>query len=212
MKNLTKKIRPVSTPTLPSVAVWLDTIRTMFFAAPLLLLVSCGDNATEKAEDRFDEMKGKVEARVDTIQQNMRENRDENFVTDVAEENQEELQLLNLIGSKAWNKELKSHAAKMKKDHEQLARELGEYASSHNINIEVDTLDGAHDLADNKSGADWDKKAIDELINKHEKAVKDFEKAPEKVNDQDLKAWTMKTLPILQQHLSMLQTLKGKMK
>ena len=145
-------------------------------------------------------------------QQNMEENRDERFVKNAAEDNMDELQLLNLIGSKAMSKELRKAAADMRGDHEKVAAQVAEYAAAHNITIEVDTMNDSHDLADNKAGTDWDRKALNELVDDHESAVKRFENATSDVNDAGLRTWTVNTLPVLQKHLAMLKEMQGRMK
>ena len=47
----------------------------------------------------------------------------------------------------------------------------------------------------------FDKAYMKEMVKDHEKDVKEFQKAADKSDDADLKAWAGKTLPTLQTHL-----------
>src|SRR6185369_12140995 len=63
-----------------------------------------------------------------------------------------------------------------------------------------------------KSGKDFDKAYIDDMVKDHEKDVAEFEKASKDARDADLKAWVTKTLPTLQGHLKMAKETQKKVK
>jgi putative membrane protein len=62
------------------------------------------------------------------------------------------------------------------------------------------------------SGADFDKAYVSDMLRDHKKDVKEFEKASQDLSDPDLKAFAAKTLPTLQEHLSMVQNLEAQVK
>jgi putative membrane protein len=62
------------------------------------------------------------------------------------------------------------------------------------------------------SGKDFDKKYMDNMVDDHEKDVKEFEKASKNAKDADVKAWATNTLPTLQDHLKMAKDTKSKLK
>jgi len=51
-----------------------------------------------------------------------------------------------------------------------------------------------------------------DMVEDHEKDVKEFEKASKSAQDPDLKAWAAKTLPTLQGHLKMAKDTDKKVK
>lgn len=77
-------------------------------------------------------------------------------------------------------------------------------------------LDSAHKAIMEKlkglSGADFDKAYVDAMVDDHEDAVDLFKTQSESGKDAELKAFAVKTLPVLQGHLNMIKDIKAKMK
>src|SRR5947199_64243 len=63
-----------------------------------------------------------------------------------------------------------------------------------------------------KSGKDFDKSYINDMVKDHEKDVAEFQKKSTAAQDPDLKAWVSKTLPTLQDHLKMAKETAAKVK
>lgn len=59
------------------------------------------------------------------------------------------------------------------------------------------------------SGTEFDRAFVKASVTHHEKAVKEFEKASQSAEDQELKAFAAKTLPTLREHLSQAQGLQA---
>ena len=59
------------------------------------------------------------------------------------------------------------------------------------------------------SGADFDRAYAKMMLKDHEKDVSEFEKQSTKGTDPDVKAFASKTLPTLQEHLTMARALPG---
>jgi len=70
----------------------------------------------------------------------------------------------------------------------------------------------AEDALKAKTGKDFDKAYIDDMVKDHEKDVAEFEKESKAAQDSDLKAWVTKTLPTLQDHLKMAKDTQKKVK
>ena len=51
-----------------------------------------------------------------------------------------------------------------------------------------------------KSGDDFDKAYVDDMIEDHEKDIKDFDNAVKRLKDPQLKAFAQNTLPVLKMH------------
>jgi putative membrane protein len=63
-----------------------------------------------------------------------------------------------------------------------------------------------------KTGADFDKAYVDDMVEDHEKDVKEFKKQAEAAKDEDVKKWAAQTLPTLEEHLKMIKDIQAKMK
>ena len=61
-----------------------------------------------------------------------------------------------------------------------------------------------------KTGKDFDKAYMKDMVEDHEADVKEFENAAKNGSDPDLKAWAAKTLPTLQHHLEMAKATNAK--
>ena len=167
--------------------------------AVMLLFISCNnDGANRTGTDT-------------TMTGNVRETRQEDFVTDVLDMNAEEIAWLNAGINKGMDSELKSQAKKMLADHETLRNELKDYAQKNNIVIPDTDTSKVVNLADN-SGSDWDEEWADEVGDDHEQLINRFERAERRIKDDaTLRNIITKTLPVLQSHLDVSRQLEKKL-
>jgi putative membrane protein len=63
-----------------------------------------------------------------------------------------------------------------------------------------------------KTGKDFDKAYIKAMVDGHQSAVSDFEKASKNTKDADVKAWVDKTLPTLRMHLDSAKAIQKSLK
>lgn len=140
---------------------------------------------------------------------------DQEFLTKAGEGGLSEVALGQLAASKATSADVKAFGNQMVTDHGKANDELKTLAQQKNFTLpsgpgkegeEVSTKLSA------KSGKDFDKAYIDDMVEDHEKDVKEFEKASKDASDPDIKAWAAKTLPTLQHHLQMAKDAKKKVK
>ena len=59
------------------------------------------------------------------------------------------------------------------------------------------------------TGTEFDREFIQMAVKHHEKDVREFEQASQRVQDQELKSWVSKTLPTLREHLQTAQRLQS---
>jgi|GEM_PF-645553 len=80
--------------------------------------------------------------------------------------------------------------------------------------ISGDNLTGKHrqlyDRLSRLSGAEFDREYMKEMVKGHNKNVSEFEKASQKSQDADLKAWAAKSLPTLREHQQMARDISSK--
>jgi putative membrane protein len=140
---------------------------------------------------------------------------DQEFMTKAAIGGMAEVNLGNVAAQKGTNADVKAFGNQMVTDHSKANDELKALAAQKGVTLPADVDAEQKKKADEvsaKSGKDFDKAYMADMVEDHEKDVKEFEKASKDAQDPDLKAWAAKTLPTLQHHLQMAKDTKGKVK
>lgn len=135
---------------------------------------------------------------------------DSKFAVDAADGGMAEVALGELAQNKGTDPKVKEFGKMMVTDHTKANDELKTLAASKNITLPAapgeDKQKVATDLSA-KSGKDFDKAYIDQMVDDHQKTVKLFEDAQKNVKDADIKAFIDKTLPVLKTHLEHVKSL-----
>jgi putative membrane protein len=136
---------------------------------------------------------------------------DRKFIEDAAEGGMFEVQAAQMAESKARDPAVKEFATKLVQDHQQANNELVQLANSKHVELPAAPSRGqrhAIEKLGKMDGAEFDKNFVQQVgIKDHEKDIKKFEKAADKVKDPDLKAWVQKTLPHLREHYALAEKL-----
>ena len=137
------------------------------------------------------------------------------FMVKVADVGMTEVRLGRMAQDKAMNQRVKDFGSMMVKDHTAAGDDLKSLASKKNVAL-PETVSNDHqmkiDALDKKSGKDFDKDYMDEMVKGHVATVDDFEKASKDTKDPDVKSWIDKTLPVLQMHLDSAKAIKRALK
>jgi putative membrane protein len=129
---------------------------------------------------------------------------DTTFVRKAAEGGLAEVKLGQLAKDKASNKSVKEFGERMVKDHSKANDELKEMASKKGITLRdsLNATDKAlYDRLSKLSGGDFDKAYMQAMIKDHEEDVAEFRRESQSVKDPDIREFTSKTLPTLEEHL-----------
>lgn len=140
---------------------------------------------------------------------------DRKFIEEATEGGLAEVELGKLAQQKSQSTMVKEFGSRMVQDHSKANDELKEIAESKGVQ-----LPGAPDKEHQKdveklsklSGAEFDREYAAHMLSDHKKDVSEFKKAADKSKDGDLKAFAGKTLPTLQEHLTMAQNLNDNVK
>ncbi len=133
---------------------------------------------------------------------------DAKFAVAAAAGGRAEVELGQLAQQKARNSEVKDFGMMMIADHSKANAELKGLAQSKGITLPATLDNGEQKIKDElsaKSGSGFDKAYIADMIEDHQKDIKDFEDAAKNLKDADLKAFAEKTLPTLRMHLAAIQ-------
>jgi putative membrane protein len=141
------------------------------------------------------------------------------FIAAVAEHNLAEIELGKLAQERAHNADVKEFAARMVRDHGKANDDLKPIADAKGIALPT-TPDKSHqrkrDTLAKKSGADFDKAFMKDMVKDHKKDVKEFQKHARSSKDGDVKNYASNALPLLEEHLRLARetedALKGKTK
>ena len=125
-----------------------------------------------------------------------------------------EVQAGNLALQKASSADVKSFAQRMVTDHGKANAELASLATAKGVALPTE-LEGpeesAYEHLQSLSGAEFDKAYMQHMVEDHNKAVAEFDKASTSATDADVKAWAGKTLPALQEHSAMAKDIAQRM-
>lgn len=151
----------------------------------------------------------------DKMTMNGKKNADSKFMMMAATSDMNEIGLSNVALQKSQNEEVKKMAQMMIDDHTKSSEELKPLAMSKGVMLPAD-MDAKHKAMMDKmsmmSGAEFDMMYIKAMVKDHEKAVKLFQKESTSGKDMEAKAFAVKTLPVIQGHLTMAQSMmSGKM-
>src|SRR5690349_11531380 len=118
------------------------------------------------------------------------DNADAAAMKQLAQANLDEIESGKAAASKAQNAEVKQFAQKMVTDHQQMLQELQSLAKAKGVALpQSGSLKekAQSKLAERASGADFDKKYMEEMVKDHQKDVQDTQNVAAKAKDPDFK-------------------------
>lgn len=169
------------------------------FALATIIFASCENKKTTYQDENALANIGQV---TENSQQQKMTNQE--FVSKAYAGNLAEVQMAEMVQSKATNKQVKDFAKQLKDDHTKANQELKSLAQKKNIKLS-DTLssDKKNMLTEMKSmsATDLEESFMDMMEKEHQSAVKLYQKAVQDITDQDLNKYASNTLPTLKNHL-----------
>jgi putative membrane protein len=139
---------------------------------------------------------------------------DNDFMKEAAIGGMSEVELGRLASTKATDPEIKKFGQMMVTDHSKAGAELKALAAKKNVQLPAE-LDSTHksmlDNLKNKSGADFDKEYVSEMVDDHETDLKAFQEKARNATDPDVKAFAEKVVPVIQKHLDAIKAIQAKM-
>lgn len=139
---------------------------------------------------------------------------DKKFVATAAQSDANEIALSEVAKEKATNPAVKAFAEKMITEHKKMTESMKPFAEEWGINPPVGP-DADHkkelDKLNNKSGADFDKEYIDQMVTDHSKALSAFTTEAKDTKDAKLRAVVLKGKTAVAAHKNMAYDLKKKL-
>jgi putative membrane protein len=135
---------------------------------------------------------------------------DSKFIQSVLEDNLAEVQLGKLAQEKGGDPQVRQLGERMVADHGGAAKELQQLATDRGVSVNED-LSRSHlrmrDRMAKLQPTAFDREYVREMVKGHKQDVAEFKRMSEKAQDPALKAWVVKTLPTLEDHLQMVENL-----
>jgi putative membrane protein len=135
---------------------------------------------------------------------------DRKFVMEAAMGGMKEVELGRLATERGASDAVKQFGQRMVDDHSRANSELMQLATSKGVTLPA-ALDAKHQAMVAKmsgfSGEAFDRAYAKEMVKDHDKTVALFQREATRGADADLKTFAQKTLPALQEHLSMARAL-----
>ena len=169
-------------------------------------------NASSKASDNMNSNNGQSMGGQTTAtgQGTMLSSGDRKFAMAAAMGGMAEVELGRVAAERGSSDAVKQFGQRMVDDHSRANSELMQWASGKGLALPT-ALDAKHQALMTKmsalSGAAFDRAYAKEMVNDHNKDVALFQREASRGSDSDLKAFAQKTLPTLQEHLSMARAL-----
>jgi len=139
-------------------------------------------------------------------------NDDLDFVNGAAKGGTAEVALGHLAAQKSSNPRVQAFANRMVRDHSQIDRKLATLAASKGVDLPDGkglTNDATYLELKVLSGKEFDKAYVKAMVADHKEDVSSFEKQSAAAQDPDVKNFAAKTLPMLQEHLTMIQKIQS---
>jgi len=142
--------------------------------------------------------------------------RDEDFIKNVGQASQIEIESSQLAAVKASNAEVRALAQKLVDEHSKSNDELMALVRTKNAMWKADDpgwkeRKTRHESLQTKTGADFDKEYLQDMINDHEATIARFARHKQLGKDASIKAFADRMLPALQEHLKMARDLRAKL-
>jgi len=136
-----------------------------------------------------------------------------NFVTNATVANMKEIAAGKIAQKKAKDPAVKSFGAQMVDHHTMATKQMAALVKSKGFKVPTPPISAvAPDSAlVSAKGADFDRMYMSQMVADHQKTIQLFETASTNVTDPDIKAFAVKTLPLLKQHLASAQSIVSKL-
>lgn len=136
---------------------------------------------------------------------------DYKFASKVLEGGTAEVSLGQLAQQKATDQSVRDFGRRMATEHQKANQELTQLLTQKGATLPDSMAKKSDKMTDklhDEKGADFDKAYMKRMVKDHKDDVEAFQKAAEKSDDAELRAWAAKTLATLQEHLTVARTIE----
>ena len=140
---------------------------------------------------------------------------DNRFITKAAQDGMAEVEMGQMAVQHASNDRVKQFGQRIIDDHSKANDELKKIVSQKGVTV-PSTADAKSKATIDKlaklNGAAFDRAYMQDMVKDHSEDIAEFKREAESGDDSDVKAFASKTLPTLQDHLSMAQDIEKELR
>ena len=178
----------------------------------MMLLGACGGNGSNTNSSDTSAARTDTAATAQAEQPKQTKSPEQEFVNYAVPANTTEMVWLREGMNKSGNKDIKSHAKMMLKDHQQLDEKVKTFLTTKGTYLNVPAVDTTNAVNINdKKGKDWDKAWVDKMVDDHSELLDKLKSSQKDVKDSSLLALINNTIPTVESHLAMAKSMKSKM-
>lgn len=188
-----------------------------FIVGVITLLMACNNESKDSVEKADSANKAKTDTtKNEESKAAIAVNKtDADFLVKAMEGGLMEVELGQIAQQKSQNKRVKDFGEMMVKDHGAAGEKIKNLGASLNVTLPHMTGDEKskeiRDLNEKKSTR-FDKAYIDEMVDDHKKDIREFESASNNVENADIRAFIVATLPVLRKHLDSCSAIQKSLK
>lgn len=172
-------------------SLWISLFASAF------IITSCSNNST-------DDSKAIAEKQNEQKFNTKSNEKDAQFLVNVAEMNMAEISFSELAILKSKTDQVKQLAKTTEIAHNKLLIELKDLAKNKMITLPTLASNKSQENykeLNNQPSNEFNNEYVEDVIESHQNAIKEFEKAANETTDSDIKSWANATLPLLRTHL-----------
>lgn len=179
-------------------------------ACAVMAMQACKNNAKSGATDSTTTITSDV-TKTDSTTMAPVDTGDASFATKAAVGGMTEIALSKAAQQQATSQKVKDFASMMITDHTAAADKLSVIAKTKGITLPTAPDSTKQNIINNiskKTGKDFDKAYVDQMVKDHEETLDMFKKAQTSVKDTSLRAFFTNTTPVIQKHLDAIKAIK----
>ena len=137
---------------------------------------------------------------------------EQTFLKETAQSGLMEVQMGRLAAQKGQGQQVRQLGQKLVQDHSKANQELKLLAAQKNITLPTGLKTDHQSMIshlNNLEGAEFDAAFKKHALEHHQEDIQKFQTASQTAADADVKAFAQKTLPVLQEHLKMAQSIQA---
>ncbi len=182
----------------------MKTITSLLALSTALFMASCNTSPSDNNDEGRDTLTMEEYSAESMPMNNNVEMSDTAFIRQAGEGGLSEVTLAKLAKEKASDSQVKSFADQMLADHSKANDKLKAIANRKGYTVPTALPQDKQKVVDelsSKSGAEFDKAYVEQMVKDHENTVSLFTSAEGLVEDSDLSGFVREMLPTLEQHL-----------
>ena len=178
--------------------------KSIAFLVSVVFIFTACDNGAKDSVEKADSIN---KANTDTVAGSnavVTDEKSSSFLVRAANSGMAEVKLAAMAQEKAIIKDVKDFANMLHKDHMGVNEQVKSIAAARNVTLPATISEEKQNMLNEcqkKTGKDFDKEFISQMIKSHEDGINLFEDVTKNNNDVDIRNFADKTLPALRTHL-----------